>query len=284
MQCEKLHPDFGARVTGIDLSTAQRDSRSEDLRRALDEYSFLCFPGQTLDDAAHLAVTKIFGEPEEDHFAWGRERRIDYFGTVGNIDDEGRQQGNTHALTHYATGNQMWHSDSSFREVPSIASLNYAYEVPDEGGATEFVSTRAAYARLPDDLKQRMEPLKVVHDYVYSRSKVAPVKPSHAEALPPVQQKLVRRNPRHGAKNYFVGSHAKTIVGWGETESRELIDDLLARATRPEDIYAHQWRVGDLVIWDNRCLLHRGRPYDADRYRRRMRQTRVRGLGSSLIE
>ena len=108
--------------------------------------------------------------------------------------------------------------------------------------------------------------------------------PRVLEALPPVEQKLVRRNPRLGARNYFVGSHAKAIVGWGEAEGRALLDDLLARATRPEDIYAHRWQAGDLVIWDNRCLLHRGRPYDADRYRRRMRQTRVRGAGSTLDE
>ena len=180
----------------------------------------------------------------------------------------------------------MWHSDSSFREVPSFVSIMCAYEVPDEGGRTEFVSARAAYDRLPDQTKTVIDPLIAVHDYVFSRSKVGPdaVTPSHAASLPPVKQKLVRTNPRTGAKNYYVGSHAKTIDGWSETDSRPLLDDLLERATGEEHIYSHAWRPGDLVIWDNRCLLHRGSGYDADRYRRYMRQTRVAGAGPTLAE
>ena len=112
-------------------------------------------------------------------------------------------------------------------------------------------------------------------DSLHSRSKVAPVHPSHARSLPPVVQRLVRTNPATGARNYYVGSHAREVVGWGRAEGRALLDDLLARATRARDIYSHRWRVGDVLIWDNRCLLHRGRGWDADRYRRHMRQTRV---------
>ena len=124
------------------------------------------------------------------------------------------------------------------------------------------------------------------HDYVFSRSKVGPdaVTPSHAASLPPVQQKLVRSNPRTGAKNIFVGSHAKSIVGWSFEDSRALLDDLLERATADEHVYSHAWQPGDLVIWDNRCLVHRGSGYDADKYRRYMRQTRVKGAGSSMDE
>ncbi len=281
---ERLHPDFGARITGVDLGVPLGPEALEEIRQAIDRYSFLCFPDQDLDDRLHLAFTKCLGEPEVDHFTWGRERRVEYLGTIGNIDAEGKQLGNDHKLTRYATGNQMWHSDSSFREVPTFVSINYAYEVPDEDGETEFVSARAAYRRLPDDLRERIDPLTVIHDYVFSRTKVAPVKESHAESLPPVQQKLVRANPRTGEKNYYVGSHAKSVVGWSDDESRALLDDLLARMTRAQDIHAHNWKAKDLVIWDNRCLVHRGRPYDADRYRRRMRQTRVRGAGSTLDE
>ena len=167
-----------------------------------------------------------------------------------------------------------------------MLSIMCAYEAPDEGGATEFVSTRAAYRRLPDDMKAEIDPLIAVHDYVFSRSKVSPdaVTPSHAASLPPVQQKLVRTNPRTGAKNYFVGSHAKEIAGWNEKDSRVLLDNLLDRATREEHVYSHAWKPGDLVIWDNRCLIHRGSGFDADRYRRYLRQTRVRGAGSTLDE
>ena len=281
---DRLHPDFGARVTGVDLAGPLDAAHCEEIRAAIDDYSFLCFPGQRLDDDSHLAFTRMLGEPEPDHVTLGREGRIEYFGLVGNIDRDGRKRGNDHEMTKYFSGNNVWHSDSSFREVPSFVSITHAYEVPDDGGQTEFVSARAAWARLPKSRQDQIDDLEVVHDYVFSRSKVAPVKASHAASLPPVRQRLVRRNPRHGARNYYVGSHAKTVVGWDEDEARSLLDDLLARATRPEDIYAHQWQAGDLVIWDNRCLLHRGRPYDADRYRRRMRQTRVQGACNTLQE
>ena len=160
------------------------------------------------------------------------------------------------------------------------------HEVPAEGGATEFVSARAAHARLDPDKQAQIEPLIAIHDYVFSRSKVAPdaVSPSLAKSLPPVRQKLVRRNPGNGKANFYVGSHAREIVGWDYDESRTLIDGLLEEAVGEAHIHRHQWQPGELVIWDNRCLLHRGTGYDADKYRRYMRQTRVRGAGSSLDE
>ena len=209
---------------------------------------------------------------------------VDFFGTIGNIGKDGTQQGNDHKETRFGSGNHMWHSDSSFRQVPTMVTITYAHEVPDEGGQTEFVSCRAAYAGLPDAMKAEMDGLVAIHDYVFSRSKVAPVDPSHAASLPPVEQRLVRTNPSTGARNYFVGSHARSIVGWDEAASRNLIEDLMARATREQNILSHTWRPGDLVIWDNRCLLHRGRPYDADRYRRYIRQNRVCGVGPTLEE
>ncbi|MEC9184960.1 MAG: TauD/TfdA family dioxygenase, partial [Pseudomonadota bacterium] len=191
-----------------------------------------------------------------------------------------------HQRTRFQTGNNMWHSDSSFREVPTYISIMCVYEVPDEGGQTEFISQRAAYGRLPNTQKETIDPLITIHDYVFSRSKVGPdaVTPSHAKSLPPVQQKLVRRNPRTDAANFFIGSHAREIVGWDYEDSRQLIDSLLADASEAEHVYSHNWQPGDLVIWDNRCLLHRGSGYDADKYRRRMRQSRVQGAGSTLLE
>lgn len=192
----------------------------------------------------------------------------------------------THKRVVFSSGNEMWHSDSSFKKVPARYSISLAYEVTPEGGELEFVSTRPAYARLPSDLKETIVDLVVVHDYVFSRTKVGDdvVSDSLAATLPPVRQKLVRTNHVIGAKNYYVGSHARSIDGMSEEDARALLDDLIARATRPEDRYEHRWQVGDLLIWDNRCVLHRGKPYDADRYRRRMHQTRVAGLCSSLEE
>jgi len=274
---EPLHADFGAQVSGVDLTRPLSGGDLENLRRAIDIYSLLCFPGQDMSDDKHLALTRQLGEPEVEHVTFGKTGKVEYFGTVGNVLDDGAKKDNADANTKFQTGNQLWHSDSSFREVPTYVSILHAYEVPGEGGATEFVSERTAYERLPEDLRQTIDPLYVIHDYVYSRSQIAPVDPNHAASLPPVRHRLVRENPANEKKNIFIGSHARSIPGWSGIDSRRLLDDLLDRTTRPRDIYAHPWQVGDTVIWDNRCTLHRGAGYDADRWRRRLRQTRVVG-------
>ena len=284
LDIEPLNAPFGARMTGVDLTADLPEETLEAIREAIDTYSFLCFPDQPMNDAAHLAFTRRLGEPEAEHVTLGKTGEVVWFGTVGNVADDGSKRGNTHPRTHYQTGNQMWHSDSSFRRVPSFVSITHAYEVPGEGGGTSFASMRHAYAGLPADTRETIDPLHAIHDYVFSRTRVAPVDPAHAASLPPIEHKLVRTNPGNGLKNYYVGSHARSIVGWSGIESRKLLDDLLERATAPEDTYTHQWRVGDTVIWDNRCLLHRGTGYDADRWRRRMRQTRVAGAGPTLEE
>ncbi len=286
LNIEPLHEDFGARVRGTHLHQPLTSEAVREIQAAIDTYSFLCFPDQQMDDERHLAFTRSLGEPEESHVALGETGQITYFGTIGNVQPDGTQLGNDHRKTIFLTGNNMWHTDSSFRAVPSRLSIMCAYEVPETGGSTEFVSARAAYQRLDDTMQERIEPLVAIHDYVFSRSKVAPdaVTPSLAASLPPVRQKLIRTNPGTGAKNYYIGSHLKDIEGWSHGDSRQLIDDLQERATKPENIYSHAWRPGDVVIWDNRCLIHRGSGYDADRYRRFMRQTRVRGDGPTLQE
>ena len=283
LDIEPLHSDFGARVTGTALAGDLPDSDVALIRDAIDTYSLLCFPDQDMTDERQLAFTRLLGEPEAEQVTFGSTGKVTYFGTVGNVQGDGSKRGNAHAGTHYQTGNQLWHSDSSFRETPSLVSILHAYEVPGEGGATAFASMRTGYARLPGDMRETIEPLHVIHDYVFSRSTVAPVDPNHAASLPPVMHRLVRENPANGRKNYYVGSHARSIPGWSGIDSRRLLDDLLRRATQPRDIHTHHWRAGDTVIWDNRCMLHRGTGYDADRWRRRMRQTRVVGREKGVI-
>lgn len=279
-----LHDKFGASLTGVSLKGPLDDAVVESIRDAIDLYSFLVFPGQHLQDDEQLALTRELGEPEANHVTLGTSGQVDHFHTIGNVLEDGTKLGNAHQRTVFQTGNNLWHSDSSFRSVPTFVSIMSAHEVPSEGGETEFVSGRAAYGRLPVEEQARLDPLICIHDYVYSRSKVAPVSESHAASLPPVRQRLVRANPRTGARNIYIGSHAKEIEGWGHEESRVLLDALLAEATRPTSIYRHRWQAGDLVIWDNRCLLHRGAGYDADAHRRRMRQTRVTGACNTLDE
>lgn len=284
LRIEPLHELFGARVTGVDLTKALSDEQVGEILAAIDEYSLLCFPQQDMSDEAQLAFTRRLGDPEPNHVTFGTTGEIDYFATIGNVVDAESKKGNADPHTRYQTGNNLWHSDSSFRLVPTRFSINHAYEVPGEGGETEFVSQRVAYARLPASLQAKIDPLHVLHDYVFSRSQVAPVHPNHAASLPPIEHKLVRTNPRNGRKNYYVGSHARSIIGFSGIDSRQLIDELLDKATAAEQVYAHRWQVGDTLIWDNRCLLHRGAGFDADRWRRLMRQTRVSGSGPTLTE
>lgn len=286
LEMRPLHPDFGVEIRNVEISEDLDDDRFADIERAVEHHSVVLFRDQALDDDGQLAFSRRFGELEYGHVAYGRDGRIEYVARIGNIDARGRQMPSKHAHVVFSTGNEMWHSDSSFKKIPARFSISYAYEVTPEGGEIEFVSTRPAYARLPESLKARIADLVVIHDYVYSRSQVGEdvVPPPLAASLPPVPQKLVRTNQVVGAKNYYVGSHARSIEGWKDDDARALLDDLVGRATGPELRYLHRWQVGDLLIWDNRCVLHRGRPYDADRYRRRMHQTRVAGLCPSLDE
>tara|TARA_B110000444_G_scaffold41896_1_gene37901 strand:+ start:7337 stop:8212 length:876 start_codon:yes stop_codon:yes gene_type:complete len=284
MIIENLHNDFGARVLNCDVSSALDEDSIRTILKAIDDFSLIIFPNQSLSDESHLKFTGMLGAPEPNHVAQGRDGVINYFGTIGNVQTDGTIQGNAHKQTKFLTGNNMWHTDSSFRQVPSFVSIMMAYEVPEEGGETQFVSARSAYERLSEDMKEKIDPLEVIHDYVFSRSKVVDVDPKHAASLPPITQRLVRKNPNTGAKSFYIGSHAKEIAGWDYDESRSLLDELLAQTTVDEHIYTHKWQTGDLVIWDNRCILHRGTGYDADKYRRFMRQTRVAGLGPTLEE
>jgi alpha-ketoglutarate-dependent 2,4-dichlorophenoxyacetate dioxygenase len=286
LDLEPLHADFGVEIANVDVSKHVDDRRFAEIEMAVEQHSVVLFRDQTLNDDSQLEFSRRFGELEYGHVAYGRDGKIEYVGRIGNIDAHGRQMPSKHERVVLSTGNEMWHADSSFRKAPARFSISYAYEVTPEGGELEFVSTRPAYARLPPELKETIAELVVIHDYVFSRSQVGKdvVSPSLAASLPPVPQRLVRTNRAIGAKNYYVGSHARSIEGWKDEDARALLDDLVARATRPEYRYRHRWQVGDLLIWDNRCVLHRGRPYDADRFRRRMHQTRVAGLCSSLDE
>jgi alpha-ketoglutarate-dependent 2,4-dichlorophenoxyacetate dioxygenase len=284
MEIERLHDEFGARVLGVDLTGPLSADLLDALHEAIDEHSVLVFPDQAMSDEAQLRLTLALGEAEENHVAYGTSGEVVYFATIGNVIDAVTKRGDADPHTHHQKGNNLWHSDSSFRSVPSYVSILHAYEVPDEGGETEFVSQRAAYGRLTPAEQAEIESLHVIHDYVFSRAKVAPVDDNHAASLPPIEHRLVRTNPSHGRRNYYVGSHARSIVGWSGIESRRLIDGLNELATGEAHRWTQRWAPGDTVIWDNRCVLHRGVGYDADRFRRYMRQTRVRGAGPTLEE
>jgi alpha-ketoglutarate-dependent 2,4-dichlorophenoxyacetate dioxygenase len=178
-------------------------------------------------------------------------------------------------------GNYMWHTDSSFKPVPALCSLLSGRIVPEVGGDTDFASGRAAYDALTDANKQRLDGLIAEHSLAYSRSLTGfdIATATQKDEVPPVRQAVVRANPVNGRKAIYAGAHASHIVGWKVEAGRTLINDLNAHITQPRFCYSHRWRVGDLVIWDNRCLLHRATPFDTERYKRLMQRTTVAGDG-----
>ena len=179
MEFEPLHGDFGARVSGVDLTSPLSSQLLEGLHKAIDEHSVLLFPEQDMSDEAQMRLTQALGEPEENHVTFGRTGEIVHLGTVGNVIDDDTKRDESDPHTRSMKGNNLWHSDSSFRLVPSYVSILHAYEVPAQGGATEFVSQRSAYSRLDSQTQNQINELHVLHDYVFSRTKTAPVHDNH---------------------------------------------------------------------------------------------------------
>ena len=284
MNIDPIHPEFGARISGVDLSQSLDESTFAQINEAINRYSILLFEDQHMNDAAHLEFTRRFGQLEEEHVSYYSRGEVTYIGRVGNIDKDGNKVSARQIKS--STGNEMWHSDSSFREIPAMYSILAAYEVPAEAGETEFSSARAAYRRLDQETRELIESKVGIHDYIYSRTKVGEdaVTRGQRTYMHPVRQRLVRQNPVTGERNIFVGSHVKQIEGMPDAEAMPLIERLINEVTRKESVYRHRWQAGDMMIWDNRCVLHRGCGYDADKYRRRMHQTRVRGERPSIAE
>ena len=284
MKITPIHAHVGARVEGVELAGPLDEITFQQISGAFQEYSVLVFHDQRLTDEQQMAFSERFGPLEMTIKAVGKENRLHpQLVDLSNVDPDhdDRLIGWDDRRMVYQSGNQLWHTDSSFKPVPAMASLLSGREVPPVGGETEFVSMRHTWATLPDDLRRRLEGRVVVHSILYSRSTIAPglFDPEHERELAPVRQALVRANPVNGRKNVYIGSHAWYIEGVDYDESRRLLDDLLARTTRPECVYQHRWRQWDLVMWDNRCVLHRGRPWDATQHKRVMRRTTIAGEG-----
>jgi alpha-ketoglutarate-dependent 2,4-dichlorophenoxyacetate dioxygenase len=283
-----LHPQFGAEIGGVDLR-ALGDADFARIAAAFDERSVLLFRGQALTDDEQIAFSERFGPLEitiRTIATDPRDRHRPEISNLANVDTEDRLIPRGDQRNLFNAGNQMWHSDSSFKRIPALASLLSAREVPPEGGETQFASMRVAYARLPEETKRRLEGKVAIHSFVYSRGLIGDglTPAEHAAQTPPVPQALVRTNPVNGRKAFYVGSHACEIVGMPTDEARGLLRELLVAATRQELVYSHRWRVGDLVMWDNRCVLHRGRPWDESRYRRVMHRTTVAGDGPTASD
>ena len=274
-----LHPRFGAEIRGVDVRRVD-DATFAEIVAAFDEHSVLLFRGQSIGDEEQIVFSRRFGPLETSlRTITSLAKVAPEVSNLANVDAEDRLIPAGDKRNLFNAGNQMWHSDSSFKRVPAHASLLSAREVPPRGGETEFASMRVAYAALPEATQRFLEGKVAIHSFVYSRGLIDDglLPPEHAAQVPPVPQALVRANPRHGRKAFYVGSHACEIVGMPTGEARALLRDLLERATKPALVYTHGWRPGDLVMWDNRCVLHRGRPWDESVYRRVMHRTTVAG-------
>jgi alpha-ketoglutarate-dependent 2,4-dichlorophenoxyacetate dioxygenase len=279
--------DFVARLTGLDLSKPLDDGDLGQVRDAFNRYAVVVFPEQILTDDQQIAFSERFG-PLEVSIRKDRQRRIENprISDISNVDDRDRVFHPDDERAIYNAGNRLWHSDSSFKRVPAMASLLSGREVPPEGGETEYADLRGAWDALPADRQHGLEALVAEHSFVYSRGLIGYDQFTDAEraAVPPVQQAVVRTHPATGRKSLYLGSHASHIIGRPVEEGRALLRDLLEFATQPQFVYRHVWRQLDLVMWDNRCALHRGRPWDERRHRRVMHRTTVAGAGPTVVD
>ncbi len=274
MDVVPLGPGFGAELRGVTLAdVASDDDLYAAARAAFEEHSVLVFRGQTITDEIQLAFSRRFGPPEVTKV--GSQGTGSHFVILSTIGPDGKVVPADHRLSLRAKANQLWHTDSSFKRVPALASLLSARIIPARGGETEYVSTRLAFERLDAATRTRLETCFAWHDYAHSRNQVAPdlASPEERAALPPQCWRMVWTNPVNGLGAIYLASHAYAVEGMEAAAGKRLIDELMESATAAGTSYLHQWRQGDVVMWDNRATMHRGRPWPAQEPRLMIRTT-----------
>jgi alpha-ketoglutarate-dependent 2,4-dichlorophenoxyacetate dioxygenase len=284
-----LHPRFVGEVGGVDIGRPLDTATVAALWQAIDRYAVLVFRGQMLDDERQMDFARQFGELElpRSGRADVKRRLRPEMSDISNLDEQGQLRRRDDARRFDQLGNRLWHTDGSFRRIPAALSMLYAHRVPRPGplgdGETEFADLRAAYDTLPAATKAEIADLVALHDIAWSRAQLGFTELLFGEkdVLPPVPQRLVRVHPGSKRKTLYLAAHASEIVGWPLPDGRLLLRDLIEHATRPEFVYRHAWREGDLVIWDNRCTMHRGRAFD-EREVRDLRRVTTRDISSTL--
>ena len=286
IQFEPILPEigFGAVVSGVDLTQPMDGEAFLPIRDGLDEFGILVFHGQDLDDESQIAFSRHFG-PLETSIRRHRARAVasDEISDISNVAPDGCIVPIDGERMSYNLGNQLWHSDSSFKRTPAQASLLHAREVVSEGGGTEFADQRSAWDSLTPEQQAKIEGMVARHSLAHSRAAMGydadkEFLDAEKAEVPPVPQALVQRNPRTGRKSLYAGAHVFAIDGLAPDEGATLLAELRQAATQDHLCYHHQWQIGDLVIWDNRATLHRGRPWDNSQ-RRVMRRTTIAGDG-----
>jgi alpha-ketoglutarate-dependent 2,4-dichlorophenoxyacetate dioxygenase len=274
MDAIAVGPGFAAELRGVTLADiASDDAAYAAVRAAFEEHSVLVFRDQEVTDELQLAFSRRFGPPEVTKV--GSQGTGSHFVILSTIGPDGKVVPADHRLSLRSKANQLWHTDSSFKSVPALTSILSARVIPENGGETEYVSTRLAFERLDAALRTRLENSFAWHDYAHSRSQVAPglATPEERAALPPQCWRMVWKNPANGRGAIYLASHAYAIEGMEAAEGKKLIDELMEAATADGTSYLHQWRKGDVVMWDNRATMHRGRPWPAHEARLMIRTT-----------
>ena len=283
LKIRKLEKHIGAEVQGVDITSPIDVETFEQLRGALCEYGVLVFHNQDITDEQHVRFSEGFGPLEmtmpNDPIGDGGP-----IGVISNLDENGDIIPPEDLRTLYTVANTLWHSDGSFKHVPLRGSLLYAKIVPPKGGETEFASLTAAYAALPEQKKVDIENLIVEHSIAHSRAQIAPnlMEEAFQKDTPPVNQRLVRPIPETGKKALLVGSYTTHVHGLPIEAGKALLKELLEWSTQPQFVYRHTWKVSDLVVYDNRCCLHRGRSWDRGKYKRVLHRTTLAGNGPTV--
>jgi alpha-ketoglutarate-dependent 2,4-dichlorophenoxyacetate dioxygenase len=287
LQTKPLHDVFAAEASGIDLTQPLAPADVRAINAAMNQHAVLVFRGQPLtqDQQIQFATSfgpldiglkRVFKRPER----LADERLID----ISNVDAQGNvaKRDSPKNLSNFA--NQLWHSDSSFMNPRAAYSMLHCVIKPSWGGNTEFADLRAAYDTLDERTRQDIQGLKAEHFALHTRLLLGDdaYTDEQKKEIPPAVWPLVDTHPGSGRKLLFVGVHARQIVGWPTAEARMLLLDLLEHATQRERVYVHEWQVGDLVIWDNRATLHRGRRYDIAE-RRELRRTTINDTPEAML-
>lgn len=274
MDIVPLGPGFAAELHGVTLGDiAADDAAYAAARAAFEQHSVQVFRGQQVADEGQLAFSRRFGPPEVTKV--GSLGTGSHFVILSTIGPDGKVVPPDHRYALRNKANQLWHTDSSFKRVPALTSVLSARIIPARGGETEFVSTRLAFERLDPALRKKLENSFAWHDYAHSRGQIAAdlANPEERAALPPQCWRMVWKNPVNGRSALYLASHAYAVEGMEASAGKKLIDELMDLATAPGTSYVHEWKSGDVVMWDNRATMHRGRPWPAHEARFMVRTT-----------
>jgi alpha-ketoglutarate-dependent 2,4-dichlorophenoxyacetate dioxygenase len=283
-----INPEFAGEVSGVDLTQPLSRDEVAAIEAGMDRYAVLVFHDQKITDEQQIAFSLNFGQLEST--AGGNVTRPEQkrlgpqMADVSNLDQNHHPLDRNDRRRLFNLGNQLWHSDSSFRPIPAKYSILSGRITVEKGGNTEFADMRAAYDALDDETKAQVEDLVCEHSLMYSRGLLGfTVTDEEKITFRPVRQSLVRRHPVTGRKSLYLASHAGTIIGWPMPEARAFLRDLNEAATQPWNVYVHRWRQYDLVMWDNRQTMHRVRRFD-DTLVRDMRRTTVAGDAPTTMQ